>query len=77
MSILKKSVKLDIKMKGVKLSDQVGVLLDEDFLPIDLWADLQKAFGDKTFSISASLSDSEDIDLDSLPDGEDIDEDEE
>lgn len=67
MSILNKTVKLDVKMKGVKLSDEIGVLLDEDGMPIDLWDSLQKAYGGKKFTLSATLTDKEDIDLDNVP----------
>lgn len=66
---LKKTTKWDGKLKGVRIVDNQVVDFEGEI--IDLYAVLEKAYGDQTFDLSTTTKVEEIIDLDE-PDEVDI-----
>lgn len=64
MSILQKTIKFDMKLKNIALSDEPGVVVNEDGELVDLWSSLEKAYGQRLFNLTTTLTDTEQIDLD-------------
>lgn len=60
---LKKTVKYDGKIKGVRIID--GILYDKEGNVVDLITVLQKVYGDSAFDLSTTTKTEENIDLDS------------